>query len=95
MSTIDDYIRTHPQSRKLHERALNHFAADGATHAARIWDPFGPYMTHAQGSRIWDVDGHEYIDFRNGHGALILGHGHPAIVKAMQDQVTKGPLYSA
>lgn len=95
MATIDDYVRTHPQSRKLHERALNHFAANGVTHVARIWDPFGPYMTHAQGSSIWDVDGHEYIDFRNGHGALILGHNHPAIVKAIQDQATKGPLFSA
>lgn len=95
MGVIDRYIKAHPGSRKLHERALDHFAAKGVTHVARIWDPFGPYMTHAQGSRIWDVDGYEYIDFRNGHGALILGHGHPAVVKAIQDQVANGPLYSA
>lgn len=95
MAVIDKYINSHPASRELHERALCHFAANGVTHAGRIWDPFGPYMTHAQGSRIWDADGHEYIEFRNGHGALILGHGHPAIVKAIQDQAVRGTLYSA
>jgi len=41
------------------------------------------------------VDGHEYIEFRNGHGALILGHCHPAVVKAIQEQAAKGTLYSA
>ena len=92
MSVIDEYVRLHPRSKQLHERALNHFAARGATHVGRMWEPFGPYITHARGSRMWDVDGHEYIDFRNGHGALILGHGHPAIVKAMQEQLAKGTL---
>jgi len=95
MAVIDEFVKSHPKSRELHERALNHFAAKGVTHVGRIWDPFGPYMTHAQGSRIWDVDGHEYIEFRNGHGALILGHGHPAVVKAIHDQAIKGTLYSA
>ena len=42
-------------------------------------DPFvarkcSPYITHAKGSRKWDVDGNEYIDYVMGHGALILGH---------------------
>ena len=69
------------------------FGADGATHVARVMDPFRPYVTHALGSRKWDVDGHEYIDFVMGHGALILGHGHPKLVKACQEQVAKGVHY--
>ncbi len=95
MAVIDEYATSRPRSRELHMRALDHFAARGVTHVGRTWEPFGPYMTHARGSRIWDVDGHEYIDFRNGHGALILGHGHPAIVTAMQEQTARGTLYSA
>lgn len=95
MTVIDGYIRSCPGSRRLHERALKHFAANGVTHVGRIWEPFGPYITHALGSRIWDVDGHEYIDFRNGHGALILGHSHPAVVAAIQEQAGKGTLYTA
>jgi glutamate-1-semialdehyde 2,1-aminomutase len=67
--------------------------ASGATHVARILAPFRPYITHALGSRKWDVDGNEYIDYVIGHGTLILGHSHPAIVRAVQEQIAKGTLY--
>jgi len=42
------------------------------------------------GSKLYDVDGNEYIDFWLGHKALILGHSPPAIVKAVQEQLYKG-----
>ncbi|MBE9514014.1 MAG: aminotransferase class III-fold pyridoxal phosphate-dependent enzyme, partial [Chloroflexi bacterium] len=90
---IEEYIRTHPESQRLHERAVKTFAANGATHSARIFDPYRPYITHAKGSRKWDVDGNEYIDFVMGHGALILGHSHPALVQAVQEQMAKGVHY--
>ncbi len=90
---VDAYIRTHPGSQKLHERAMRIFAADGATHSARIFDPFRPYITRARGTRKWDIDGNEYIDYVMGHGALILGHCHPAIVQAVQEQVARGTHY--
>ena len=90
---VEEYIRTHPGSQKLHERAVKVFAADGATHASRILDPFRPYITHAKGSRKWDVDGNEYIDYVMSHGALILGHSHPDIVRAVKEQVAKGTHY--
>lgn len=95
MAVIEEYIASRPRAKQLHDRALKHFPTQGVTHVGRTWEPFGPYMTHAQGSRIWDIDGHEYLEYRNGHGALILGHGHPAIVKAIQEQTVKGTLYSA
>jgi glutamate-1-semialdehyde 2,1-aminomutase len=87
---VEDYIRTHKGSEKLHDRAMKSFAADGTTHFARVLDPFRPYIIHAMGSRKWDVDGNEYIDYIMGHGALILGHSHPAIVEAVQQQMAKG-----
>jgi len=90
---IKEYKRTHPGSQKLHERAVKVFAANGATHQSRILNPFRPYITHAKGSRKWDVDGNEYIDFVMGHGTLILGHSHPAIVQAVQKQMAKGVHY--
>ena len=52
--------------------------------------PFGVYVDRAAGTRKWDVDGHEYIDYWMGHGALFLGHCHPAVVKAVQAQVARG-----
>ena len=47
-------------------------------------------MTNGRGSKKWDVDDHEYIDYVCGHGALILGHSHPDIVSAITDQVQHG-----
>jgi glutamate-1-semialdehyde 2,1-aminomutase len=87
---VEEYKRTHSRSQKLHEQAMKVFAANGATHFNRILDPFRPYITHANGSRKWDVDGNEYIDYVMGHGALILGHSHPAVVQAVQEQAAKG-----
>ena len=43
-----------------------------------------------KGSRMWDVDGNEYIDYVGGAGALILGHSHPAVVKAAQAKFERG-----
>jgi len=90
---VEEYKRTHPESQKLHERAVKIFAADGTTHWNRVLDPFRPYITHAKGSRKWDVDGNEYIDYVMGHGALILGHSHPAVVQAVQQQMARGVHY--
>ena len=90
---IAEYQKVHPISQKWHERALQLFSENGATHQARILDPFRPYITHAKGSRKWDVDGNEYIDYVMAHGALILGHSHPAIVQAVQEQMAKGVHY--
>ena len=46
--------------------------------------------SHGKGSRMWDVDGNEYIDYVGGAGALILGHSHPSVVKAAQAQFERG-----
>ncbi len=87
---FEAYRKKHPGSQKWHERAVSVFAAAGATHTSRVLEPFRPYITHAKGSRKWDVDGNEYIDYVLGHGALILGHSHPAVVEAVQEQAAKG-----
>ena len=92
---VEKYIKTHPESQRLHRRAEKIFSANGATHTGRIFDPFLPYITHAKGSREWDVDGNEYIDYSMGHGALILGHCHPDVVRAVREQMAKGVHYGA
>jgi glutamate-1-semialdehyde 2,1-aminomutase len=65
----------------------------GITHDGRFMRPFPPYFSRALGARKWDVDGREYIDYWMGHGALILGHGHPAVVKALRDHAELGLHY--
>lgn len=47
-------------------------------------------FAHGKGSRLWDVDDNEYIDYVGGAGALILGHSHPAVVKASKAQIDRG-----
>ena len=55
-----------------------------------IGHPF--YVQRAQGSRIWDVEGREYIDFQTSFGAALLGHGHPAVSAALQRAIAQGNL---
>jgi glutamate-1-semialdehyde 2,1-aminomutase len=76
-------------SRKLHEQAKGIFP-DGVTHDLRHLEPFPVYIDRASGSRKWDVDGHELIDFWSGHGAILLGHSHPDVVEAVQRQMARG-----
>ncbi len=67
----------------------------GVTHVGRHLEPHPVYVARAQGSRKWDVDGNEYVDYFGGHGALILGHNHPAVVEAVTAQIAKGTHYGA
>jgi glutamate-1-semialdehyde 2,1-aminomutase len=90
---LDAYLAARPRSAALHASALRSFAAKGATHFARAAVPFRPYIERAEGARKWDVDGHEYLDYVVGHGALILGHGHPSVVEAVQAQAGRGLHY--
>ena len=48
------------------------------------------YFSRGRGSRLWDVDGKEYIDFFTGSGANFLGHDHPAIREAIQKALAVG-----
>jgi glutamate-1-semialdehyde 2,1-aminomutase len=56
-------------------------------------EPF--FVARAEGSKIYDEDGREYIDYVCSYGPLILGHAHPAIVQAIRDQAGKGTSYGA
>ncbi|HTD26531.1 MAG TPA: aminotransferase class III-fold pyridoxal phosphate-dependent enzyme [Candidatus Elarobacter sp.] len=95
MPTIEqEYVETHAQSRARHERAVRSMP-NGVAHDGRVLSPFPFYVERADGARKWDVDGHAYLDCWSGHGALILGHNHPAIVTAITEQAKRGLHYSA
>ncbi len=53
------------------------------------------FIDHAVGSRIFDEDGNEYIDYVGSWGPMILGHCHPKVVKALNEMVTKGLSFGA
>jgi len=91
MSRADRFAATHQKSRALWERAIK--VSRGFHTDPIVTRPFSIYITHAKGSRKWDVDGNEYIDYLMGFGALLLGHAHPAMVEAVQKQIVKGTHY--
>src|SRR5512141_459867 len=84
----DPYVQARPGSDRLYAEALEVFPS-GITHDSRYMTPFPLYIDHAEGARKWDVDGNEYVDFVLGHGALLLGHSHPAVVEAVVHQVPR------
>ena len=88
------YLRLHPGSARLYEEAQRTFPS-GVTHDIRYVTPFPIFVERAQGSRKWDVDGNEYVDYVMGHGALFLGHAHPEITAAVVEQAGKGTHYGA
>ena len=88
-SILEDYIARHQGSAQRYDEASRLFPG-GVTHDTRYAQPFPLYMTHGAGPRKWDVDGNEYIDYVSGHGALLLGHSHPAIAEAVSRQITRG-----
>lgn len=89
-----NYLQKTPTSAKDHRKALDLFPS-GVTHHARFLKPYPLYVSRASGCRKWDVDGNEYVDYFGGHGALILGHGHPEVVEAVTRQVRQGTHYGA
>jgi len=89
-----EYTDARPKSKALYERALT-MMPSGAAHDGRVFSPFPFYVARADGAYKWDVDGHRYIDGWSGHGAMILGHNHPAVLQAILEQAPKGTHYSA
>ena len=77
------------RSAELYARACKVIPA-GLTHDSRTLLPYPLYAARAAGPRKWDVDGNEYVDYFGGHGALLLGHRHPTVLEAVQEQAPLG-----
>ena len=82
------YAAKTPASRALSERALRTLPA-GVVANVKYFPPYPLFMQRAGGSHVWDVDGNEYVDYCLAFGPLILGHGHPAVARAVQESFEK------
>ena len=81
------------RSKQLWQRARKHLAS-GVSSNIRLQERPAPlYFSHGEGSRLFDVDGNEYIDYVAAYGPLILGHSPPEVVEAVQRQVALGQTY--
>ena len=92
MSFERRYASWASRSRGLFDQA-SEVIPGGAGSSARTakfgWKPYPPFIAHGTGSRITDVDGHEYVDFLLGLGPMILGHRHPVVTRAVTDAITE------
>ncbi len=90
---LEAYMSKTKRSRELYEEAVRH--TPGGVHSSlRYYPPYPFYVKRAGGSKIWDVDGNEYIDYVMGYGANLAGHAHPKLVEAIKEQVEDGTLYT-
>jgi len=87
-----EYVSKTSKSKALYERAKKVLPA-GVSYGIRYFEPYPFYTAKAKGSKLYDVDGNEYIDFWLGHTALILGHSPPAVVEAVKRQFENGTHY--
>src|SRR4051794_13577967 len=91
MSTpwLDTYARQRPEGQALYGEARQ-LIAGGVGHDLRH-SPITPtYVSHALGSRKWDVDGNEYIDYGMGNAALLLGHSPAPVLDAVRAVIGNG-----
>src|ERR1051326_7878751 len=88
-----EYVARNPRSRQLFERAKQSLPG-GNTRTGVFMSPFPLYADHGAGSYLMDVDGHRLLDFVSNNTALILGHAHPEVVRAIQHQAARGTGFS-
>jgi glutamate-1-semialdehyde 2,1-aminomutase len=88
-----EYEAKTKNSKKIYDVAKNYLPR-GVESNFRIVDPYPFYISHGQGSRIWDVDGNEYIDFLMSQGVLLLGHNRREIREAIAKQIQNGMTFA-
>ena len=88
------YRARNPKSLAQHQAACEAMPG-GNTRSAIHVDPFPLTMVRGEGARLWDLDGHEYVDFLSEFTAGIFGHSHPAIRRAIEQALEGGLNFGA
>jgi glutamate-1-semialdehyde 2,1-aminomutase len=76
-------------SARLFERAVRSMPL-GVASSFQANDPYPLYVREGKGSKVWDVDGNEYVDFHGGFGTMVVGHAHPKVVEAVERAARSG-----
>ena len=91
---LNTYVKKTPKSKELWENAKERLPS-GSSRTSIFYSPYPCYAERSSGSRIVDVDGNERIDYCFNFTSLILGHQHPAVMKAVANQFEKGTVFGA
>ena len=89
---LERYRQQNRRSLEMYHRAEKVLPL-GVSSNFRTYEPYPIYIQRGQGSRMWDVDGREYVDFSMCFGALMVGHSHPVMVEALAKAAGEGTLY--
>lgn len=87
-------LTNYTQSAAMLERAKKVMAGGVSSEFRKMNYPHAMFYSHGKGSRIYDVDGNEYIDFTLSQGPLILGHSHPGVINAVNEYSQQGQLFA-
>jgi glutamate-1-semialdehyde 2,1-aminomutase len=89
--------RTRMRSQEWFERGQQSLVegVNSPSRGAAVYAPGPIVLERGQGSRVWDADGNEYIDFMMSFGALIQGHAHPGVVKTVSEAMATGSHFAA
>ncbi len=87
-------IKSYDGSAQLLERAKKVLAGGVSSEFRKYSYPHALFYTHGSGSRVYDVDGNEYLDFTLSQGPLILGHSHPYVLQAVYEYSAPGQLFA-
>src|SRR5437764_1987103 len=88
-----EFRKRTPRSQHMNQRAKASLPM-GVSSSFQAVPPYPLFISRAEGSSIWDLDGNRYTDFHLAFGSLLVGHSHPVLVEALRDQLGKGSLYS-
>src|SRR5262250_3621197 len=88
------YRARNPKSLAQYETACAALPG-GNTRSAIYVDPFPLTMAKGEGAHLWDLDGHEYVDFLSEFTAGVFGHSHPAIRRAIEGALHEGLNFGA
>src|SRR5713226_4312893 len=89
--------RNRQRSKEWYQRALQSLieGVNSPSRGAAVYSPGPVVLERSRGSRVWDLDGNEYIDFMMSFGALIQGHAHPKIVEVVSQTMAQGSHFAA
>jgi glutamate-1-semialdehyde 2,1-aminomutase len=82
------------KSAQLLERSKKVIAGGVSSEFRKYNHPHAIFYTHAKGTRIYDVDGNDYLDFTLSQGPMIVGHSNPEVLKAVEEYSTLGQMYA-
>jgi glutamate-1-semialdehyde 2,1-aminomutase len=88
------YVDRNPESRRLHEERAA-FMPGGNTRSVIHVPPFPLTIVRGEGARLYDADGHAYLDFLGEYTAGLYGHSHPVIVRAIREALDDGIVLGA